>query len=395
MTTVRELLHAPEFQHLQLIAGENGLNRKLSGINVIESTDLIPFCRPNELIVTTGVQMKNDLNQLEQLIRNSHSRKVAGFIINIGPYIPDVPPSIIQFANEINFPLFQMEWKYRVADLLKNTIELISMTQASLHQQQSEQKLLYNLIFRYDHPRISIEENLLQRGIPKGAELGIITCTTKNLNHSISQYSEIILYEFQNRYHDFLSLKHNNQLIFLIDRSQVKTNHIPFSKTVEKIYDKAIERNGELELIIGMGNFYTELKNVSKSYDESLTVIHLVKQHKNPFIQKYKEIGTYKIIMNVPDQSIIKTFHQDMLGPLYLYDQLHNTDFVEFLRIFLEENGSANKISKRLFIHRNTVTYKINKIASLLDLDLNNTFARTNLNVAFMIEDIMNQKKGK
>ncbi|RKJ39795.1 PucR family transcriptional regulator, partial [Butyricicoccus sp. 1XD8-22] len=104
---------------------------------------------------------------------------------------------------------------------------------------------------------------------------------------------------------------------------------------------------------------------------------------------------TYKIIMNVPDQSIIKTFHQDMLGPLYLYDQLHNTDFVEFLRIFLEENGSANKISKRLFIHRNTVTYKINKIASLLDLDLNNTFARTNLNVAFMIEDIMNQKKGK
>ncbi|RKJ03430.1 PucR family transcriptional regulator, partial [Butyricicoccus sp. 1XD8-22] len=68
MTTVRELLHAPEFQHLQLIAGENGLNRKLSGINVIESTDLIPFCRPNELIVTTGVQMKNDLNQLEQLI---------------------------------------------------------------------------------------------------------------------------------------------------------------------------------------------------------------------------------------------------------------------------------------------------------------------------------------
>ncbi|RKJ03429.1 hypothetical protein D7X33_51290, partial [Butyricicoccus sp. 1XD8-22] len=84
----------------------------------------------------------------------SYSRKVAGFIINIGPYIPDVPPSIIQFANEINFPLFQMEWKYRVADLLKNTIELISMTQASIHQQQSEQKLLYNLIFRYDHPRI-------------------------------------------------------------------------------------------------------------------------------------------------------------------------------------------------------------------------------------------------
>lgn len=393
MTTVRELLHVPEFQHLQLIAGENGLNRKITGINVIESTDLISFFRPNELILTTGVQMKNDINQLEQLICHAYSRKVSGFIINVGPYIPEVPESIIQYANEKQLPLLQMEWKYRVADLLKNTFELISMTQKSFYQQQNEQKLLYNLIFRYDHPRISIEENLLQRGVPKGAELGIITCTTKNLNHPISQYSEIIFYEFQNRYHDFLSLKHNNELIFLIDRANVKTNHIPFSKTVEKIYEKAVEINGELDLIIGMGNFYTELKKVSKSYDESLTVIHLVKQHKNPSIQKYKEIGTYKIIMNVPDQSIIKTFHQDLLGPIYLYDQLHNTDFVKFLRIFLEENGSVNKISKRLFIHRNTVAYKIHKIESLLDLDLNNTFARTNLNVAFMIEDILNQKK--
>nr|WP_106783053.1 PucR family transcriptional regulator [Lysinibacillus timonensis] len=393
MTTVRELLHAPEFQHLQLLAGEGGLNRKLSGINVIESTDLIPFCRPNELIVTTGVQMKNDVDQLEQLIRHSHSKKVAGFIINVGPYIPKVPESIVQFADEKQFPLFQMEWKYRVADLLKNTIELISMTQASINQQHNEEKLLYNLIFRYDHPRMLIEEKLLQKGIPKGAELGIITCTTKNANHPISQYSEIIFHEFQNRYHRFLSLKQNNELIFLINRQEVKTSQIPFSKTVEKIYEKALERTGELELMIGMGNFYTELKKVSKSYDESLMVIHLVKQHKNPLIQKYKEIGTYKIITNVPDQSIINTFHQDMLGPIYLYDQLHNTDFVDFLRIFLEENGSANKISKRLFIHRNTVAYKINKIESLLDLDLNSTFARTNLHVAFMIEDIMNQKK--
>lgn len=95
--------------------------------------------------------------------------------------------------------------------------------------------------------------------------------------------------------------------------------------------------------------------------------------------------------MNVSNQSIIKKFHQDMLGPIYFYDQLHNTDFVQFLRTFLEENGSANKISKRLFIHRNTVTYKINKIESILDLDLDNTFVRTNLSVAFMIEDILDK----
>lgn len=388
--TVKELLHAPEFQHLQLVAGENGLTRKIAGINVIESNDLISFCRPNELIVTTGIQIKNDLFQLEQLIRHAYSRKVSGFIINVGPYIPDVSSSILQFANDNNFPLFIMAWKYRVADLLKNTIELLSKHQSS-HQQEDEQKLLYNLIFRYDQPRMDFKKHLTNYGIEDDAELGIITCTTKNFNHSITQYSEIIYQEFQKRYNFFLSLKNNNELIFLINRGEVKTKNIPFSKTVETIYEKATKINGDLQLIIGMGNFYTNLKDVATSYNESLTVIHLVKQHKNPFIHKYKEIGAYQIIMSVPNQAIIKKFHQDMLGPLYFYDQLHNTNFVQFLRTFLEENGSANKISNRLFIHRNTVTYKINKIESILDVDLNNTFARTNLSVAFMIEDILNK----
>ncbi|MER1998490.1 MAG: PucR family transcriptional regulator ligand-binding domain-containing protein [Lysinibacillus sp.] len=390
--TMKELLHEPDFQYISCIAGKNGLNHQLSGINVIESDDLLSFCRPNELIVTTGIHLDHDPQKLEQLIKQAYNQKVAGFIINIGPYIPEVSPEIQQFADENDFPLLTMEWKYRVADLLKNTIQHLSAHQ-TFFKEENDQQLLYNLIFRFDQPRMDFEKHLQQRGIPLGAELGIITCTTKNYNHPISLYRDIIYREFQHRYHHFLSFQHHNELIFLINRKEVKSTQIPFSKTVEKIYDEAQQLNGDLQLVIGMGNFYTQLSQVSKSYEESITVIHLITQHKNPSIQKYKELGAYKIIMNVPDQSIIQTFQQDMLGQLYFYDQLHHTDFVEFLKIYLEENGSANKISKRLFIHRNTVAYKINKIEALLDIDLNNTFARTNLNVAFMIEDILAQKK--
>ncbi|MEK9196781.1 PucR family transcriptional regulator ligand-binding domain-containing protein [Lysinibacillus halotolerans] len=395
MATISDLLLEPEFRQLHLIAGEKGVYRQLSGINVIESADLIPFCRPNELLVTTGIQMKNNASQLEELISKSFEKKVAGFIINTGPYISQVPLTIIQFANQNHFPIFVMDWNYRIADLLKNTFQFISLKQQSLHEQQSDEKLLYNLIFRYDQNifRTSIPQQLEKRGFPKGAELGIITCTTSSSSkNSINRYTAIIFYEFQKRYNYFLTLKHNNQLIFLINRHEVKTEQIPFSKTVEKIYEKVVDLNGQLDLIIGMGNFSASLENVSKSYNESLTVIHLVQHHKNPFIHKYKEIGTYKIIMGVADQSIIKQFQQDMLGPLYMYDHLHDTDFVPFLRVFLEEGGSPNKISQKLFIHRNTVTYKIKKIESLLDVDLNNTFTRTNLNVALMIEDILSQK---
>lgn len=392
MAFVSELLAEPEFNMLHLIAGENGIYRQISGINVIESVDLIPFCRPNEIIVTTGIHLDSDSKKLEELVKKAYEKRVAGFIINTGPYISIVPSSIIQFANDKNFPIFILEWKYRIADLLKSTFQFLSLKQQSAHQQETDEKLLYNLIFRYDEFQFSME-SIEKRGFPKGSELGIITCTTPTTSkNSIHLYESIIFYEFHKRYNSFLVLKHHNQLIFLINRQGVKTAHIPFSNTVERIYEKVIELNGQEDLIIGMGNFSTYLGDLSKSYHESLTVIHLVEQHKNPFIQKYKEIGAYKLLMSVSDPSIIKQFQQDMLGPLYLYDHLHNTDFVHFLRIFLKEEGSTNKISKKLYIHRNTVNYKIKKIEALLDMNLNHTFTRTNLNMALMIEDILSQK---
>ncbi|QCR30881.1 PucR family transcriptional regulator [Lysinibacillus sp. SGAir0095] len=392
MASINELIVEPEFKMLALIAGENGLYRQITGINVIESVDSIPFCRPNEIIITTGIHLDSSSTQLEELIMRAFEKKAAGFIINTGQYILNVPSSICKFANEKNFPIFEMAWNYRIADLLKSTFQFLSAKQHSAHNQQTDEKLLYNLIFRYEEFKFLIE-SLEKRGFPKGSELGVITCTTPTSSkNSIQRYESIIFYEFQNRYNYFLALRHYNQLIFLINRQEVKTAHIPFSKTVEMIYEDVIKINGQEDLIIGMGNFSTYPGDISKSYNESLTVIHLVEQHKNPFIQKYKEIGAYKLLMSVSDQSIIKAFQQDMLGPLYMYDHLHNTDFVHFLRIFLAEEGSTSKISKKLFIHRNTVNYKIKKIESLLDVNLSHTFTRTNLNLALMIEDILSQK---
>lgn len=389
MATIQEIIQSPEFNVIQLVAGHEGAYRKIAGINVVESKELTIFCRPNELIVTTGVQIQDNHDELEELVRNAYSKRVAGFVFNTGPYLAQIPDSIIAFANEREFPIFQMNWEHRVADLLKTTFQFISSYQ---QQQSSEEKLMTNLLFRYSQFKDSLPEAMQQHGFPKGAELGIITCATTSDHINITRYEGIIAAAFQNRYKSFLCLKYKNQLIYLINRADVKTKHIPFSKTANAIYEKVIENNGDSALIIGMGNFYSNLHNVVKSYEQSLTVIQLAQQHDNRFLFKYKEIGAYRIIMGVQDRAIIESFRQEILGSLYRYDQIHQTDLVDFLRIYLRENGSTTKISKLKFIHRNTVLYKINKIEALLDMDLTNTFAKTNLSIAFMIEDVLNKK---
>jgi len=386
MGTIRKIVEGVQFPMLTLVAGHNGTYRRVTGINVVESIDLIMFCRPNELVVTTGINLSSEGDSLEQLVKLAFSKKVAGFIINTGPYIPNIPESVTSFANEHDFPIFNMPWNYRIADLLKTTFQFI----ANHHQELSiEEKVLYNLLFHYKQNANYIKDQLVLLGFPQSRELAIISCTTNNVQVNIDRYEVMIQFAFQNRYKRFLKLKHKNHLIFLIDKAQINTPNTPFSKIVEEIYDKITQKNGYLDIIIGKGNYHKELENVCKSYDESLTVIQLAKLHNNRFLYKYKEIGAYKIIMAVQNQTLIKSYSQDILGQLYRYDELHNTDYVQFLRIFLEENGSTRMISERQFIHRNTVLYKIKKIETLLDMDLSNPFTKTNLYIAFLIEDVL------
>lgn len=386
MGTIRKIVEGNQFPMLTLVAGHSGVHRRVTGINVVESIDLIMFCRPNELVVTTGINLSQQEDSLEQLVQLAYSKKVAGFIINIGPYIPAIPESIIAFANEHDFPVFQMPWHCRVADLLKTTFQFI----ANHHQEHSiEEKVLFNLLFHSKKQMDTRKVQLAQLGFPQGRELAIITCTTIGVQSSIDRYEVMIQFAFQHRYKRFLKLKHKNHLIFLIDRAQINTPNIPFSKVVEEIYEKIKQKNGFLDIIIGKGNYQKEHENIRKSYEESLTVIQLAQLHNNRFLYKYKDIGAYQIIMAVQNQPLMQSFSHDILGQLQRYDELHNTDYIAFLRIFLEENGSTSKISERQFIHRNTVLYKIKKIESLLDMDLTNPFTKTNLYLAFLIEDVL------
>ena len=161
---------------LTLVAGQSGMYRRVRGINVVESIDLIMFCRPNELVVTTGINIFTARSSLDQLVKLAFTKKIAGFIVNTGPYIPDIPESVISFANEHELPIFQMSWDRRVADLLKTTFQFIST-----HEQEhsTEDQVLYNLLFHYKRHADSTRKNLMQLGFPQGAELAIITCTTK------------------------------------------------------------------------------------------------------------------------------------------------------------------------------------------------------------------------
>ena len=74
-----------------------------------------------------------------------------------------------------------------------------------------------------------------------------------------------------------------------------------------------------------------------------------------------------------------------MLGPIREYDKKNNSEFLETLRIFLEENEDIVATCKRLFIHRNTLAYRLKRIEEITNRSMAEAEARLDFRIAFKI----------
>jgi PucR family transcriptional regulator, purine catabolism regulatory protein len=64
---------------------------------------------------------------------------------------------------------------------------------------------------------------------------------------------------------------------------------------------------------------------------------------------------------------------EEVLGPLIDYDERHKTELVRSLRVFLQCNRSWKRATTKLFVHRQTLVYRMNRVEQLTGRKLNET----------------------
>ncbi len=78
----------------------------------------------------------------------------------------------------------------------------------------------------------------------------------------------------------------------------------------------------------------------------------------------------YKIITELKKSNILESLHEKYLSPIIKYDEENKSDYLNFLSVYLESDGHIKKISETMFVHRNTVHYKIRRIEELINAEL-------------------------
>ncbi|QCJ40613.1 PucR family transcriptional regulator [Bacillus sp. S3] len=130
------------------------------------------------------------------------------------------------------------------------------------------------------------------------------------------------------------------------------------------------------EIHIGFGK-KTLLWEVQRSYLEAKKAIIFGSTMDNiKQVFSFEEIELFDLLMEASESVDIDKFVQKKLENLYRYDQENSTEFMKTLYCYIYTNGSLKESGKHLFLHRNSVKYRMDKIRELFDIDLDDTRER-------------------
>ncbi|MGH9036171.1 MAG: PucR family transcriptional regulator, partial [Acidimicrobiia bacterium] len=101
----------------------------------------------------------------------------------------------------------------------------------------------------------------------------------------------------------------------------------------------------------------------------------------------FDDLGIYALLYEKGDRDRLWDFAQRWLGPLLDYDRLHAIELTPTLRVLLETGGPSAAASV-LFVHISTLKYRIRKIESILERDLQDPEVVFNIQLAFKILEV-------
>ena len=374
---------------IKLIAGADGEEAYVSWVHIVENEEAAGFLDGGEIVFITGIGIEKN-EKLISLIEYIHDKKAAAIVINLGPYIAEIPSEVCEYCNKNSFPLYTVPWKMHLAEIIR----VMSYT-----------------ISRDDQRNLSIAAAFKNSILfPKEEELYLVplsqygflpnwtytACAINDLSNnedsvSINRIEEIcnaLLSYLNHNKHEKFAVFSNDSKLILIFADQSEATYIEIVNNIKK-YLKTSLRSTE-HTVIGIGRPTKSIRCLYKSYNQALAIQKLhINNRIDPELICYTQMGIYRLLIGIEDPDIITDYYKKTIEPLVEYDAKNNSDLCTVIKSYLNHNGSVKETADELFVHRNTINYKLGKVEEILNIDLQTLEARLEIKLGFMLMDMI------
>ncbi|MBT2256329.1 PucR family transcriptional regulator [Priestia megaterium] len=264
----------------------------------------------------------------------------------------------------------EVELLKKAANVLKN--KLLQLQIRKYKREERSQEFFWKLLTGHIKSRQEISEAFYEAQITAPSTFSI----------AIFRFQEDITPEAERQISYMLKTMHRlkivlytidcNDLILLLSLDAVENPLDEQRDFVDYFRGNMYERFDVTQIKASCSSIYSLHDHIEKSYKEALNVLDMKSKfpEETKEIINYQELGIYQFLDVILEKRVQDQFENHSLKKLTDYDLRHNSNLVETLEVFLNNDNNINEAAKELNVHMNTLSYRLKRISEIGDINL-------------------------
>ncbi|MCI6732538.1 MAG: helix-turn-helix domain-containing protein [Lachnospiraceae bacterium] len=396
MITCRDVYNL-QLDGVELLTGETGLDRMVSWTYMVQTRPFSDHMNPGNFALIVVDYVRFTMESVFDVMTELNDLSISGLAVSIENDRECIPKKLIAHALELQLPLFFVRWEgASFVDIAQSVGKLILENEV---RNKRTGDYLYNLLFGYEVNAKYVEKISAQFGLDfsKPYRVGIIVIDRKygvNLEqneHTYEYYTDCLNREVIHVKKKPMYMRFLNKFVLLFEATETKETEHELEAVLTELDNRPQFRN----LIRGtciLGNTYTNPSDFGKSYQEAKSLIPKKDILPNPRHKKVlsaSSMGIYKFMFNSGNQQEILDYCNDRLRKLEEYDHANGTYLQETLVAYYMNRFNIGKTADELFVHRNSLQYRLKKIEEILDYSLDDSMEYLDLVNCILIKKLM------
>lgn len=345
MVKLSELLSNKGLSRIKFLTSSNGPDTLVKEITVMEVPEVSRWLKGNELVITSLYAVKDSVDSQVSLIKELKGVNCSGLLVKLGPYVEKLDNRVVKMAEELGIPILTIPKDMTYVDIIGLGIRII-------HREEEDifciENVLKKILRKQNVEELEINEleRLFEVSNLEELYFLIILSTTDQCWNKIAH--QVITYKIRHS-------KYYVNAIISRDKEELINN--------KKVLENMILEIKNCQFLIGktrknLFEFKKEYELLCKTLDD----YELIKSEK--VIYHKKDIEEY-----INEYKFYKT-----KGKKYYHDYLVDLDIEDILTLSAYINNNLNIIetSEELFLHKNTIRYRLSNIEERTKLNLSN-----------------------
>lgn len=387
--TVASMLELPLMGDAEVLSGASLLDdRRVVGVSVIE-VPVERFVGRGEFILSTAMGVGHDEAALAGFVEEVAASGAVALALSCGPYLSEVPETVVRLAERIGLPLIVLPWELRFADVIEAVLRRVIEDQRVL-------KLREDFAWSLVTGGFASEKLVVAQGEHLGYDLrkGYVCAVGRlELNDPADpgkatelsrEVLDVALDTATGGLRAELAAAAGGD-VMLFAQTEIASEVDPL---LESISERALAR-GLPVVSWGVGEVALGVRSFQRSYSEAAQAVaigHLTRGGGS--VTHIGQTGANRLLMSVASAPESRDLQARFLGPLLAHEERTGVPLVSTLETLFEAGGNLSEAARRLHLHRLSLKNRLERVEQLLARRLSDPDLRFALEMAVRLRQM-------